>query len=359
MHLHITGGEWLNQQICRKYAPEGLVLPFNEAMMSGAVCAPVLSPRFCRLRAAALNVPEADYLQKLQPVRNALEALSPADTVTLWFGADTFCQMNRLTVLAALEERGFCGAVESVTVRDEDGEVVSGPAKTALGEYRTLYAEVLMAHRFAETADSWLSAVLPRYFDFLRPDGALARFAAEHPEMEEDALVCALLERSAADGLSDTMARDMIRRVRSPLLVRFYDDAPDERLKFAVIVAVEHGRMLWCRHRERDTWEIPGGHREPGEAVLDTAARELREETAAEEFQLRPLCCYSVTGKTRVNPDGRESFGLLATAEVTRRGDALHEEIAEVRPMDRMPSALTYPDIQPDLMAEALRRGAL
>ena len=35
----------------------------------------------------------------------------------------------------------------------------------------------------------------------------------------------------------------------------------------------------------------------------------------------------------------------------------LQAEIAEVRPFDALPPNLTYPDIQPHLMAEAHRRG--
>ena len=53
----------------------------------------------------------------------------------------------------------------------------------------------------------------------------------------------------------------------------------DALLKFAVIAARSEGKWVFCRHRERTTLEIPGGHREPGESVDQTAARELREET--------------------------------------------------------------------------------
>ena len=27
------------------------------------------------------------------------------------------------------------------------------------------------------------------------------------------------------------------------------------------------GKWVFCRHKERNTWEIPGGHREMGEAI--------------------------------------------------------------------------------------------
>lgn len=138
--------------------------------------------------------------------------------------------------------------------------------------------------------------------------------------------------------------------------VRFYDAVDDSLLKFAVIAARSRGKWVFCRHRERDTWEIPGGHREPGEAILDTAKRELREETGALDFELEPLCVYSVTGRNPVNPAGQETFGLLCAAEITSFEEVLHSEMAEVRLMDTLPGHWTYPLIQPELVKEARRR---
>ena len=82
-------------------------------------------------------------------------------------------------------------------------------------------------------------------------------------------------------------------------------------MKFAVIVSQSNGKWVFCKHKERDAYEVPGGHREAGESILETAKRELQEETGAIRFDMKPLCVYSVTGKTRVNDTGEESFGLL------------------------------------------------
>ena len=51
--------------------------------------------------------------------------------------------------------------------------------------------------------------------------------------------------------------------------VKFYDDADDELLKFAVIISRTNGKWVFCKHRERDTYEVPGGHRESGEDIQE------------------------------------------------------------------------------------------
>lgn len=139
------------------------------------------------------------------------------------------------------------------------------------------------------------------------------------------------------------------------MAVHFYESADNSVLKFAVIVAKYRGKYIFCRHRERETWEIPGGHREVGEPIDETARRELWEETGAEDFTLRPVCVYSVTEAW--NFDGAESFGMLYFAEVQAFGSALSHEIGELRFEDELPERLTYPTIQPQLLREAERRG--
>ena len=80
--------------------------------------------------------------------------------------------------------------------------------------------------------------------------------------------------------------------------VNFYDSINDSMLKFAVIIAKHNGKWVFCKHRERSTWEVPGGHREQGEDILETAKRELYEETGAINFEINPICIYSVRCQT-------------------------------------------------------------
>lgn len=141
--------------------------------------------------------------------------------------------------------------------------------------------------------------------------------------------------------------------------VKFYDTVNDELLKFAVIISQSNGKWVFCKHKERDTYEVPGGHREAGEDIFETAKRELQEETGAIKFEIKPICVYSVTGKTRVNDTGEETFGLLCFAEITEFAKELHSEMEKVVLMDELPENWTYPEIQPRLLEEARQRGFL
>lgn len=144
--------------------------------------------------------------------------------------------------------------------------------------------------------------------------------------------------------------------------VRFYEEAEDELLKFAVIISKTQNKYVFCKHRDRDTWEVPGGHREQlpdgnWENIIDTAKRELYEETGALEFDMEPVCVYSVTSPDRFG--GEESFGMLFYADIKCFEAELHSEIEKIAIMSGLPEEWTYPDIQPYLMKEAARRGYL
>lgn len=70
---------------------------------------------------------------------------------------------------------------------------------------------------------------------------------------------------------------------------------------------------------------------------------------------MKPICVYSVTGKTRVNETGEESSGLLCFAEIMEFSGKLESEMEKVELMKELPENWTYPWIQPKLIEKYLQ----
>ena len=89
------------------------------------------------------------------------------------------------------------------------------------------------------------------------------------------------------------MGKQDVAGDESYMKVNFYEQVDDKLLKFAVIISKHNGQWVFCKHKDRSTYEIPGGHRESNEEIIQTAKRELYEETGALQFDIFPICVYS------------------------------------------------------------------
>ena len=126
------------------------------------------------------------------------------------------------------------------------------------------------------------------------------------------------------------------------MTVEFPLNYDDIELKYAVILAKYNGKYVFVKHKERKTFELPGGHREPGENIAQTAARELYEETGAVKYSMRQICPYKLN-----------NYGMLFYAEITELGELPQSEIERVLLIDEPPHELlvwTYPDVHPKLL---------
>lgn len=218
---------------------------------------------------------------------------------------------------------------------EEEADIVIGTHGTALSSILHYYESSYNCNSFLRIID-WMPYIIELDFD---RDNCISKQVHLYIEKEFQG-------KKRADKSEETVK------------VNFYNSIDDEKLKFAVIIAKIQGKWVFCKHKERDTYEVPGGHREAGEDIIQTAMRELREETGAIDFELKEVSVYSVTRHTKGNETTvQETFGMLYYANIKSFEKELHHEIESLWITDQLPENWTYPLIQPKLIAKAEELG--
>ncbi|MCL2287432.1 MAG: histidine phosphatase family protein [Firmicutes bacterium] len=117
--------------------------------------------------------------------------------------------------------------------------------------------------------------------------------------------------------------------------------------RYTVIFARYKDKWLYCRHKERDVFETPGGGIERGETPLEGAKRELTEETGAVKFSICPAFDYVVYTETGF------ANGQVFYADVQELGElSENSEMTEVRGFKTIPDKMRFAKILPVLYAK-------
>jgi 2,3-bisphosphoglycerate-dependent phosphoglycerate mutase len=113
--------------------------------------------------------------------------------------------------------------------------------------------------------------------------------------------------------------------------------------KYTVVFSRYQDKWLYCRAKDRDCYETAGGHIEQGESPLESAKRELFEETGAIKFDITPAFDYSAHFPNFYNT------GQVYFAQIYELGDMPDYEMAEVKLFDTIPETMRFPRILPVL----------
>ena len=207
--LNVTNGDCFNEYFLAKFGGEAV--PFCEAMMDGDTASEIYSDEFIKLRSKELGVGAEEYKSKMH-AQTALQ--KNYSELHLWFGKDTFCQTNLLTLLAYLEQIGYGGKVVLNYIDDESFEVIEENIPVTLGSYKKLYEDILMAKNRPADLGVLDTKSIELYFDYHSDSGELARLVRENSDKDDFTLICLLLENSKAYGLSDLQAGKIITKYK-------------------------------------------------------------------------------------------------------------------------------------------------
>ena len=116
-----------------------------------------------------------------------------------------------------------------------------------------------------------------------------------------------------------------------PVVIEELYNLKEKELTRVVCVAKYQDKFIYCKHKERDTFELPGGHIEEGESWEDALKREMYEETGAIDLEYKPVCLYKIS-----------TYGLLCYVDVKKLDKLPDSEIEKIEFFEDEPENLTY-----------------
>lgn len=212
MELIITNGDYFNDYFEKTYQKNAI--PFRECMMMGNAKMQVFSEEFINLRAKQLSVTPYEYVDKNFSLLKLKENIQNYQSVSLWFGKDSFCQINLLTVLAYLEQLNCRVNITLNLIDDETFEVLESGISVKLGIYSGLYEKIVI-NKSSELDNYGVICqnAVRLYFDYLSPDGNLASIVKENRLKDKTWLINKLITVSRDYGLSVEMAEFLIGKL--------------------------------------------------------------------------------------------------------------------------------------------------
>ena len=209
MRINIVSGEEFDTDIIQD--EETLIIPFNEAMIEGRPQYPLFDADFILERMRTHQVDRQLYMQKMSPFLKIIENIKSNDELILWFGIDTFCQLNLLTVLAYLEQLGYRKTVIAYMIDEEKKVISEANIKIELGKFKTSYLGCFMQKTFISCGIDRIDQGIKEYFELQDKSSDIAMFIKDNAlAMPKKMLFAEVFKRTRKYGLGDIQVKRLI-----------------------------------------------------------------------------------------------------------------------------------------------------
>ena len=211
MTLNITSGEYFNNYIKNKY--DGKFIPFNESMITGQSISKILTDEFIEVRANHHNVSTIEYKNKLYNLNNP-DYIKSFNEINLWFGLDTFCQINMLTLLAYLDQINYSGLVYFIGIDDYTNEIIKEKELVQINNFSLVYNSVIINKNTTKTLFSNINKAIEEYLQLANGTDEISLFIKNNLNLKSEDLLIKSLNISKELGLSDIIIKSLIDKYK-------------------------------------------------------------------------------------------------------------------------------------------------
>jgi len=228
MRLNITSGDYFNNYI--KTKENGIFLPFNESILTGPVDINIFSSKFINIRSNYHEVSNDEYLNKLNNIVNP-NYINTFDEINLWFGEDTFCVINLITILAYLEQIKYSGIIYYTRIDDYTNEIIKEKELIKLGIFNKVYETVILNKTFIQTDISFIDTTITNYLDLHNGLDNVSKYIKNNLDLDDNTLLINSLNNSKDLGLSDVIIQKIINRFKYEYYELYYNNVLISNIK--------------------------------------------------------------------------------------------------------------------------------
>lgn len=228
MRLNITSGDYFNNYI--KTKENGIFLPFNESILTGPVDINIFSSKFINLRSNYHEVSNDEYLNKLSNIVNP-NYINTFDEINLWFGEDTFCVINLITILAYLEQIKYSGIIYYTRLDDYTNKIIKEKELIKLGIFNKVYETVILNKTFIQTNISFIDTTITNYLDLHNGLDNVSKYIKNNFDLDDNTLLINSLNNSKDLGLSDVIIQKIINKFKYEYYELYYKNVLISKIK--------------------------------------------------------------------------------------------------------------------------------